>query len=134
MAFFHAHKKLLLCFAVLYVLALIISHATLPAVHVWVIAAVFSVLMNLVYITQAVSLRDHMFTEAAVADILILLSILGVLIHPLFVIAAIFGHGLWDMSKHWGFGVPFFSWYVWGCAIVDVTYGSTLLAYYLIHP
>ena len=83
--------------ASLYVLALIISHATLPPIHVWVIAAVFSILMNSTYVTEAFHARRWFALEAAIAVTLIVMSVLGVVLHPLFVVAAVFGHGVWDL-------------------------------------
>ncbi len=113
----------------LYVFALIISHASLPKAHVWIIAAIFSVIMNGVYISSAIQKRRYISTEFLVAITLITLSLLGPILSPAFVIAAIIGHGLWDVAKHYGAGIPFFSWYTWGCATVDFTYAVTLTIY-----
>ena len=117
--------------AALYVIALVVFHVTLPPIHVWLIAALFSVLMNLVYLPEALSLRLKMRTEALIACLLISLSVLGIVAHPLCVIIAIIGHGLWDIAKHFGAGVPFFSWYTWSCATIDFCYGAALFAFYL---
>jgi len=133
-SFFGRHQKVLLLAASLYVVGLILSHATLPPAHVWVIAAVFSVLMNLVYIFEARAQDRLVRTELLVMGVLITASCLGAILHPLFVIGAIIGHGLWDVAKHFGAGIPFFSWYTWSCAAVDVTYGLTLFAYWMLAP
>ena len=117
--------------ASLYVVALIISHSTLPAIHVWVIAAVFSIVMNFTYLTEACSQGRMLRPELVVMLILIMASVLGVVLHPGFVILAIIGHGLWDMAKHFGAGIPFFGWYTWSCFAVDITYGTVLLLYFL---
>ena len=132
-SFFARRQKPLMLAASLYVLALILSHATLPPVHVWIIAAVFSVAMNFTYLTEALAARQFVRLETCVMATLIAASILGVFVHPLFVIAAILGHGLWDLAKHLGAGVPFFSWYTLSCAAVDLTYFSVLLAYWWQH-
>ena len=117
--------------AAAYVLSLVLSHATFDPLHVWVIAALFSILMNLVYLPEALSLRKQVGTEALVAILLISASMLGVLVHPLFVVLAIIGHGFWDVAKHFGAGVPFFSWYTWSCCAIDFCYGTTLFLYWL---
>ena len=116
--------------ASLYVVALMISHSTLPTMHVWVIAAVFSIIMNITYITEAYSQGRLMRPELIIMLTLISASLLGVTVHPLFVIIAIFGHGLWDIAKQFGAGIPFFRWYTLGCFAADVTYGTVLLTYW----
>jgi hypothetical protein len=130
-AFFHSRQQLLFAFSSLYVLGLILSHATLPPVHVWIIAAFFSVAMNFTYMIEAAYVGRWLRFEVVIAATLITASILGVLIHPLFAIAAIFAHGLWDIAKHRGAGVPFVSWYTLGCFVVDVTYSTVLLIYWV---
>ncbi len=132
-SFFQSRQKPLFLLASLYVLGLIVTHAAVPAMSVWAIAALFSILMNFTYITEAVSMRRWIGTESIVAAALIAGSLLGLVVHPLFVIAAIAGHGLWDLAKHHGAGVPFFSWYTLGCCAVDLTYSSVLFAYWWLH-
>ena len=129
--YFEQRQLLLMMAASLYVVLLILSHSTLPAVHVWIIAAVFSVVMNFVYVTEAFQVRRFFQLELWVALVLIGASVLGVLLSPLFVIAAILGHGVWDIAKHKGHGVPFVSWYTLGCFTVDVIYSAALFAYWL---
>ncbi len=129
-ALFHTRQQLLLGLSTLYVLGLILSHAAFPAIHVWIIAAFFSVAMNFTYMVEAASLGRWLRLEVWIAVALIATSVLGLLLHPLFVIAAIFAHGLWDIAKHRGAGVPFVSWYTLGCFVVDVTYSGTLLVYW----
>lgn len=116
----------------LYVLGILISHAALPDIHIWLIAAVFSVAMNFTYPWAALSAGRFLTQEVAVSTALILMAILGVLINPLWVIASIFGHGLWDLFKHNGRGVPFLKWYTMGCVVVDWIYAATLLFYFLV--
>ncbi len=129
-SFFHRRQKQLFLLGSLYVIALILSHSTLPAIHVWIIAAVFSVIMNFVYITEAYAQGRLVKPEFIVMVVLTSASLLGVLVHPLFVILAVFGHGLWDIAKHFGAGIPFFSWYTLSCCAVDMTYGTALFAYW----
>lgn len=131
LSFFRRRQKPLMMAATLYVAGLILSHATLPAAHVWIIAALFSILMNFTYITEAYAQGRLLQTEAGVMIALVIASILGATMHPAFVICAVFGHGLWDLAKHFGAGIPFFSWYTLSCAAVDMAYGSVLLVYWL---
>ncbi len=129
-SFFRNRQKTLGIAATIYVVLLIVTHWQLPSMHVWVIAAVFSILMNFTYLIEAVALRSFAKTEAIVATSLILASITGLLITPLLLIAAIFGHGVWDLLKHFGKGVPFYFWYTCSCFLVDTAYSSSLLFYY----
>ena len=130
LSFFAQRQKLLALLAALYVVLLILSHATLPSGHVWGIAVVFSIVMNGVYLTEARSLGAFVRTETVVGLTLIGLSLVG-LAQPLAVIAAIFLHGCWDVAKHRGAGVPFFNWYTLSCFAVDTFYSGALLLYWI---
>ncbi len=129
-SYFQRQQKSLLFGASLYVILLVLAHSTLPSIHVWLMAAVFSVAMNFTYVTEAYWGKAHFGIEFGIAATLIVASILGVLVSPVFVIAAIFAHGLWDISKHFGAGVPFLSWYTLSCFCVDVMYGGVLALYW----
>ena len=130
-SFFSKREKALKLAATAYVVLLVLSHWQLPTAHVWLIAAFFSIAMNFTYLIEAVSIDKSARVEALVAAVLIMASVLGLLISPLIVIAAIFGHGCWDVAKHFGSGVPFFSWYCWPCFIVDTIYSGALLFYWV---
>ncbi len=130
-SYFSSRQKLLKLAASGYLVLLVVSHWQLPQHYVWVIAAFFSIVMNFTYLTEAVNARRFVTTETLVATNLIILSVAGVFVSPLFVIAAIFGHGLWDLAKHFGRGIPFFFWYTCSCFIVDAVYSAALLVYLL---
>lgn len=130
-SFFENRQRQLMLVASLYVVLLVIFHWQLPSIHVWVIAAFFSIAMNLTYVTEAVYRREYFILEVMVAISLIIGSLLGVLLSPVFVIAAIFGHGVWDIAKHQGMGIPFFTWYTLSCFAVDLTYSAALLIYWI---
>ena len=98
--------------------------------YVWFIAAFFSIAMNFTYLIEAVQAQRFVIIETCVLTSLIVLSVMGVLISPLFVILAIFGHGAWDLAKHFGQGIPFFFWYTCSCFIVDTIYGAALTTYW----
>ncbi len=130
-SFFEKRQKILGIALTAYVVLLLFSHWQLPSIHIWIIAAVFSVLMNFTYLTEAISLNSFVRTEALVSTLLILASVGGLIFSPLLLVAAIFGHGVWDLRKHFGSGVPFFYWYTYSCFLVDTAYSLTLLSYYL---
>lgn len=129
-SFFQERQKQLALAASLYVVLLLLFHWQLPSAHVWAIAAIFSIVMNGVYIIEAKSTGTFVVHEAIVAAVLITMSLLGVILSPGFVIAAIFAHGLWDIAKHRGAGIPFFTWYTFGCFTVDVIYSAALAVYW----
>ena len=131
LSFFTRCHRALVTGSALYVLLLLVSHATLPPQHVWIIAVIFSITMNFTYIIEAMSIGKYYAVEIFVSASLILLSVFGIILHPLFVIFAIFSHGLWDLLKHAGAGVPFVQWYTLGCFVVDALYGTTLLMYFI---
>lgn len=115
----------------LYVLGLLFAHSSLSEKYVWEIAIFFSVAMNFTYPWAAWRTGQFLTFEVMIAAGLILLSLLSLVSSPLFVIAAIFLHGTWDVAKHRGQGVRFFSWYTLGCVTVDWLYSGALLLYYL---
>ncbi len=130
-SFFRTRQKSLAIVATLYVVFLLLSHWQLPKAHVWNIAAFFSIAMNFTYLTEALSLKKSVTAEVIVSATLIGASLLGQLLSPLLIIAAIFAHGCWDLAKHNACaGIPFFSWYVVPCFVVDTIYSLTLLVYY----
>ena len=130
-SFFRTRKKALAIAGTLYVVFLLLSHWQLPKAHVWAIAAFFSIAMNVTYLIEALSLKKSVTAELTVSTTLIAASLLGLLISPLLIIAAIFAHGCWDLAKHNACaGIPFFSWYVVPCFVVDTIYSLTLLLYY----
>ena len=115
----------------LYVLGIVLSHGAFDVGAVWAIAVFFSVAMNFTYPWAAFVQKQALGTEAVVSIFLIVLSMLGLIFSPLFVILAIFGHGAWDLAKHNGAGTPFFKWYVSGCVVVDWIYAGSLLIFYV---
>lgn len=130
-SFFRPRQKLLGILCAIYVAGLFVFHAQVPPHYVWITAAVFSIAMNFTYLTEACSLGLRIGAEAAIAIVLITMAILGAIYAPLLVIASIFAHGMWDLAKHYGAGVPFLRWYTCGCAVVDTAYSAALLWYWL---
>lgn len=131
MSFFEPRQKPLFGLGALYIVLLILSHVLLPLSLTWHIAVFFLIAMNGTYVIEAVSLNSYARLEAMVAAGLIALALLGLFTSPILVILAILGHACWDVCKHKGCGVRFFSWYTLSCAAIDVTYASALLAYWI---
>ena len=130
-SFFFKRQKALALVASAYVILLVLSHWQLPTIHVWLIAAVFSIAMNFTYLLEALAQKKHAGIEGMVAGLLITLSLLGLAVSPLLLILAIFGHGCWDLAKHFGRGVPFFRWYTCSCFIADTLYSFSLAFYWI---
>lgn len=65
-SFFLRRELQLKIAASLYVILLILSHATFPKNYVWLIAALFSIAMNFTYVIEAVSLNTHKKAESIV--------------------------------------------------------------------
>ncbi len=129
-SYFLKRQKVLALAASAYVVLLLLFHWQLPSIHVWVIAAVFSVAMNFTYLTEALAMQKHVVAECLISVLLISMSLLGLVLSPLLLILAIFGHGCWDLAKHFGRGVPFFKWYTCSCFLVDSLYSSVLALYW----
>lgn len=113
----------------LYVVAIPISHFTLPHDWIWHIAAFFLFAMLLTYPWAAMMQRQAVGLEFLVSLGLALLGVIGLFVSPWLIIAGIFGHGIWDLAKHRGHGCRFFGWYVSGCVVIDWTYAMALVFY-----
>lgn len=117
-----------------YVLALVVSHLAFPSKYVWWIAAFFAIAMNFTYPWAAVLTGRFFSLEVVISLGLVTMAILGVAVSPIWVIAAIIGHGVWDLLKHFGQGVPFLNWYTLGCTIIDGLYATALILYLFTRP
>ena len=81
----HFQPRWLLIAGTAYVVLLLLSHWQLPEAHVWAIAGVFSVIMNVPYVATAWRSAQFARLETAVATILIAASVVGAVITPAFV-------------------------------------------------
>ena len=115
----------------LYVLAIPLTHLNLPEAYVWPLAFFFLAAMLFTYPLAAWAEGRFLGLETAISLGLIILGAIGLALAPALLIAAIFGHGVWDLFKHRGHGIPFFGWYVSGCVVVDWLYAAALSFYYL---
>mmetsp|Transcript_23246 Transcript_23246/g.57266 ORF Transcript_23246/g.57266 Transcript_23246/m.57266 type:complete len:155 (+) Transcript_23246:130-594(+) len=100
----------------------------------WTVATIAAVAMNLTYIEASIKARGEAKQNYLSTELPVSLSLIGMAIYgysqevPELIIAAIFIHGIWDMGKHHcGWGVPFFGWYLNGCAIFDTVYAAVLV-------
>lgn len=98
-----------------------------PFAWEWGVSAGFSVLMNLVYPWQAFLTGSSIRSELVIAAFLVFLSMAGALVSPWLLVLAVAGHGIWDIAKHLGAGVSFFSWYTLGCAVIDFLWATGLV-------
>jgi len=128
--FFLEKQKALKMGAIAYVVLLLLSHWQISSKYVWIVAAFFSIAMNFTYLIEAISLDKYKQIELVIASTLVGATILGLIVSPLLIVAAIFAHGCWDLAKHFGSGVPFYLWYTCGCFLVDTIYGLSLLVYW----
>ncbi len=115
----------------MYVAAIPLAHGFLPHFWVWDLSLFFLAAMLFTYPIAAIRAGEFVTVEIAVSLGLITMGILGYFTDPVLLIAAIFGHGVWDFYKHRGAGVRFFRWYVVGCYIADWTYAAALLFFYV---
>ena len=112
----------------------------------WIPATIAAVAMNLTYIEASIrallshkkddgdaSSKNYLQTEVPVSLVMIGMALYGYAFDvPIWIISSIFIHAGWDMAKHTcGAGVPFFGWYLSGCAVFDVIYSAILLFYVL---
>ncbi|MEO0486552.1 MAG: hypothetical protein AAF092_11630 [Pseudomonadota bacterium] len=114
-----------------YVVAAIGLHWVAGADHVWEVAALMMVLMTVTYPTEAALARQDRVLEFSIAGLLSALAIAGLFTSPLLIIAAVLAHGVLDLVKARGLGVPFYALYFFGCAAFDFAYAACLFAYFI---
>ena len=113
-----------------YVVGIPLSHFSLPHAMVWEVAVFFLIAMLFTYPIAAVLQNQDVWKEVAVSLALATLGIVGLAFSmPVLIIVGIFGHGAWDLAKHYGAGCGFFRWYVDGCVTVDWLYAAALCSY-----
>ncbi len=127
-SFFSKHQRLLAVLVLLYVASALLAHLLLPSIFIWMLAVFFLVAMTGTYVLEALMTGHSQKLEICVALGLIAVALLSLFGSPIWVICALFGHGVWDLAKHRGAGVPFLSWYTLSCAAFDFTYGALLFA------
>lgn len=128
--FFSSQFLAIKAFATAYVIAIPLSHYVLPSAFVWDIALFFLLLMLPPYVFAARGNGRLFALELKVAVALAAVALVGYGFGaPAMIILAIFGHGVWDIAKQLGAGVPFFRWYLVGCVLVDWTYAAALMIY-----
>ena len=113
-------------------------HFFLPAEASLAFAAVLIALIAGIYFGFAVmngSPRDQM-VEFNVTGLFTLAGLLGLLLWPILLPLAYFGHALWDLAHHNKSRLSLVSipqWYVPWCVVIDVIIGAGLLATWTAH-
>ena len=110
----------------------LVPHAFLPPEASLGFAAVLIALIAGIYFGFAVvngSPRDQ-FVEFSVTGLFSVCALFGLLLWPILLPLAYFGHALWDLAHHNRWRLPLVSipqWYVPWCVIIDVIIGVGLL-------
>ncbi|MEM6303436.1 MAG: hypothetical protein AAF744_01875 [Pseudomonadota bacterium] len=112
-----------------YVAAVVLMHLSLPQAWVWHIAFVALIGMLFTYPAHAAVQGDKLRLEMSVSWGFALVGLLGLLLTPLLLIAAIAGHGLLDLAKYRGLGAEVPVWYLLSCAVFDLAYAAYLLGH-----
>jgi len=119
-------------------IATLAPHVFLPASASVGYAAIVIALIAGIYFGFAVmngSPRDQM-VEFNVAGLFTLAGVLGLLLWPVILPLAYFGHAGWDFLHHNRLRLPLVeipAWYVPWCVVIDVIVGCGLLAIWLRH-
>lgn len=132
--FFSQYYLKIKLFAALYTLGIPLSHFILPHNNIWDIATFFLVAMLFTYPLAAMQARAFVRLEWGISCALAAMGLLGLFTSPWLIILAIFGHGLWDLAKQRGHGIPFFGWYISGCILIDWLYAASLTLFKLMEP
>lgn len=112
-----------------YLAVAIALHVIAGEEFAWHVAALLMVMMTMTYPTEAILSGRFVRREVTIAVTLSSVALIGLAFSPLLIIAAILAHGLLDLAKHRGVGVPFYPTYLFACAAFDFAYGGVLLVY-----
>jgi hypothetical protein len=129
--FLRQQQKLLFSLTALYLTLLLLQRVPFASPHIWLIAAAFSVFMNLCYMSETCGRRACLGPQSLIASVLIASAVLGVVMSPAFVVFAIFAQGVWHLTLRLQVGRRLLSLNTLGCFAVDMTYSAVLLALYL---
>lgn len=109
-----------------YVVVVVMLHLALPANWLWPIAFAALIGMLFTYPAHAVVQDRDRGLEVGISCTFALAGLLGLLVNPLLLVAAIAGHGLLDLAKYQGLGSRVPVWYLLGCAVFDLAYAGWL--------
>lgn len=113
--------------SILFLVAIVLGHLTLPLSGILVLGAILSVTMNFTYPVAALAKQEARNMELLIAGVLIGLSLLSLWFSPWLLVLAIAGHGCWDLMKLLRrAGVGFEDWYCLGCAAADLSWAAVL--------
>ncbi|MEL7166427.1 MAG: hypothetical protein AAGL96_13235 [Pseudomonadota bacterium] len=112
-----------------YVMAVVLAHVVLPVSWTWLIGFAALLGMLFTYPVHAALQGAHVRLEVGVSAGFVVAGLLGLLISPIILIAAIAAHGLLDAVKYVGVGATVPVWYLIGCALFDVAYAAYLTTF-----
>lgn len=112
-----------------YVVAVVLAHVLLPVSWTWLIAFAALVGMLFTYPVHAALQGAHVRLEVGLSAGCMVAGLLGLLVSPIVLIAAIAAHGLLDAVKYVGVGAAVPVWHLIGCALFDVAYAAYLTTF-----
>ena len=107
------------------------SYLTNDSNYILKVAVGSSLLMNLVYPTEAILQKKSISLEFLVSLILITFTYYSWIYNINFIIVTIFLHGIWDFFKLLGAGINFYTLYILLCIGFDWTYAIWLYKYHI---
>ena len=114
-----------------YIVAVVAAHALLPPAFTWGIAYLALLGMLFTYPAHALVQCEHRRWEVSLSIGFTAFGLLGVMVSPLFLVAAVAGHGALDLVKYLrGVGARVPVWYLSGCAAFDFAYAGALFTYW----
>lgn len=123
--------RIFISLTALYLTGMIIVLAPVQAMHIWLIAAVYTLALNVTSMTEVRASRVLFRLEGLIASALMCAAIFGVVVSPAFAAAAVLGHALWAAVRQTGGRPARLSWALLGCLTVEATYGAVLLVYWM---
>lgn len=129
--FLRQKQNLLISVAALYLTLVMLPQLPLAGPHIWLTAAAFSIFINLSYLAETSGRRDPLGIETLIASILICSVVFGLVTSPVVIVAAIFGQGIWHLTRRLQHGAPLKSLNTLGCFVADMSYGLVLLVLFL---
>tara|TARA_R110002095_G_scaffold201988_1_gene183183 strand:- start:1015 stop:1425 length:411 start_codon:yes stop_codon:yes gene_type:complete len=125
--FLRQQQKLLLSLSALYLTLMILPQMSFSSPHIWLIAAAFSVFLNLLYMAETHGRRAFVGPETFLACLLIAVVILGLVVAHGLIVFAIFAQGILHLFRRLQAGEPLLALNALGCFAVDMMYGIILL-------
>ena len=129
--FLRQKQHLLISACALYLTLVMVPQLPLAGPHIWLIAAAFSIFVNLTYLAKTHGRRAPLGPETLIASVLICGGVLGLVTSPALIVVTIFVQGIWHLIRRLQHGVPLKSLNTLGCFVVETSYGLVLLVLFL---